>query len=57
MIPQGYIREWNKYSPWKTNEQIEQDFRGDVIALLRSDYEYDIDKAYELVRAEILEKI
>ncbi len=25
MIPQGYIREWNKYSPWKTNEQIEQD--------------------------------
>jgi predicted nucleotidyltransferase component of viral defense system len=25
MIPQAYIREWSKFSPWKTNEQIEQD--------------------------------
>lgn len=25
MIPQKYITEWSEFTPWKTNEQVEQD--------------------------------
>jgi predicted nucleotidyltransferase component of viral defense system len=35
----------------------DKDFLGDITALIYSELAYDIDKAYELVRAEILEKI
>lgn len=33
------------------------DFEGDIFGLLRPGIEYDQAKAYELIRAELIEKI
>ena len=40
MIPQNYITEWSEVSPWKTNEQIEQDLIicRSLVALFSDDF-------------------
>jgi len=35
----------------------DDDFRGDIVGLLRPDVEFDIYNAYELIKQELIEKI
>jgi len=36
---------------------LDPDFEGDIYGLLRAGVEYDQGKAYEMVKAEIIEKV
>lgn len=57
MIPQAYITAWRKKAPWQEDYQVEQDFLSDMQGLLRPNLSYNIVKAYEFVKTELLEKI
>ena len=55
MLPRRYIEEWKEFAPWPEDAQVV--FDGDIYGLLRPGIEYDQNKAYELIKSELIEKI